>query len=652
MKRNRLAGGNLRLRILLVFMLLLSATHVSATEKVLLENWSLLEQEDKAVGLSFDRYLQTEEGFLYTSNIVLRMGILGGPAQELKIYAELLVDGDYLARSYRLISELGGKQSEVLGVITGNQVTITVTDHDGAEYSSFFSEEGNGLLYFKDSFLDGVVRAKGLKVGERHTARVWDYGSNRFADFTFRVEEKTTYDYGGDYVEVFSITEEEPGQNTWLVSESGDLYRSYDPVEKLGARKVEKEDIPELSAYSLDVLLVPGNVRVAHPFRSVRSVIRVTWEDVDFADFDWTDNRQRLISHTETERAHEALVEIQRDVRDFAGRATLPLTDSEFAPYLVETRFITPSLPELGDLTEAICGEETDGWLVTQKILDWVYQNIRTEMIPQTLTTEEILTGRKGKCAEYAILFAAMARAAGLPTKVALGERYQDGVWVGHMWNEVWLGEWVAVDPSHGQSAPDALLLKFVDSPDVMGTQKVRMGLTGKLGITIEEVTIDEGDGAAAALQTGIRGQIYTNADYLCRMTVPDGYQLIETEEQGMAMLLALKATDPETQVVLLPFSVPEGTAASQILAARIPALQQVLPGFAFLGQRSGEIAGHPAAIGVWTYGHDKRYRQENWIIICGDCGYLFVFNSCIELWDGNEGDFATILEGFELIED
>jgi len=164
----------------------------------------------------------------------------------------------------------------------------------------------------------------------------------------------------------------------------------------------------------------------------------------------------------------------------------LPLTDSEFAPYLVETRFITPSLPELGDLTEAICGEETDGWLVTQKILDWVYQNIRTEMIPQTLTTEEILTGRKGKCAEYAILFAAMARAAGLPTKVALGERYQDGVWVGHMWNEVWLGEWVAVDPSHGQSAPDALLLKFVDSPDVMGTQKVRMGLTGKLGIIIE----------------------------------------------------------------------------------------------------------------------------------------------------------------------
>ena len=115
-------------------------------------------------------------------------------------------------------------------------------------------------------------------------------------------------------------------------------------------------------------------------------------------------------------------------------------------------------------------------------------------------------------------------------------------------------------------------------------------------------------------------------------------------------MLLALKATDPETQVVLLPFSVPEGTAASQILAARIPALQQVLPGFAFLGQRSGEIAGHPAAIGVWTYGHDKRYRQENWIIICGDCGYLFVFTwlSCGMAMKAIRHDSR----GFELLED
>jgi len=60
---------------------------------------------------------------------------------------------------------------------------------------SLFSEEGGAPLYFKDSFLEYIVNTKGLKVGEKHTARVWDYGSNAFADFAFRVEEKTTYQY-------------------------------------------------------------------------------------------------------------------------------------------------------------------------------------------------------------------------------------------------------------------------------------------------------------------------------------------------------------------------------------------------------------------------------------------------------------------------
>ena len=646
-RRNPLLGASC-----LVFALLLFAASVGATETTLSENWCLLEQEDRAVGLSFDRYLKTEDGFLYTSNIALQMGILGGPSQEIKIYAELSMDDDYLARSYRVISELGGRQSQIAGTIAGSQVTVTATDPNGAEYLSLFSEEGGGPLYFKDSFLEYIVNTKGLKVGETHTARAWDYGSNAFVDFVFRVEEKTTYQYKGKPVPVFSIIEEAPGQATWLVSEDGDLYYSYDAVQKLGARRVEKDDVPELSALSLDVLLVPGNIRVAHPFRSLKSAVRVNWEDVDFAEFNLTDNRQELISHTEAGNAHEVLLKIVKDRREFGGRVTLPVTDGEFAAYLADTRFITPSLPEVKDLVGAICGEETDGWLVTQKILGWVYQNMQAEMIPQTLTTEEILAGRRGKCAEYAILFAAMARAAGLPTKVALGERYQDGAWIGHLWNEVWLGEWIAVDPSHGQSAPDALLLKFVDSPEVMGTQKVRMGLIGKLGISIEDVTIDGDDQPAAALQTGIVGQTYTNADYRCRLTAPDGYQLVEAEEQGIPMLVVYKSTDPETQAVLIPFSVPEGTVAAQILGARIPVLAQALPKFAFLGQESGEIVGHPAAIGSWTYEVAKTYKQQNWIIIVKDCGYLFVFNSDRELWDDSVGDFARIREGFEIVED
>ncbi|MEA4884415.1 MAG: transglutaminase-like domain-containing protein [Clostridia bacterium] len=653
MKTDRLPKRGLQLRASLVlFVLLFFAVNASASEITLQETWCLLEQDDRAVGFSLDRCVRTDDGFLYTSNIVLRMGILGGPAQDVKIYAELSVDHDYLARSYRLISELAGKQGQIIGEITDDAVTVTVIDPGGSEYRSMFSRDDDEPLYFKDSFTEYIVNVKGLKIGERHTARVWDYGNDQFSDFAIRVDEETTYEYKGESAPVFFVVEESPGQTTWLVSEDGILYYGYDALERTGSRKVEKEDIPELSALSLDVLLVPGNIRVMHPFRSVKSVIRVAWEDVDIADFAFNDNRQKLIGHTETGKSHEALVEIVKDQRDFAGRAVVPMADSEFAPYLAETRFITPSLPEVKELVGAICGEETDGWLITQKLLGWIYENMQVEMIPQTLTTEEILAGRKGKCVEYAILFAAMARSAGLPTKVAMGERYTNGVWVGHMWNEVWLGEWVAVDASHGQLAPDALLLKFVDSAEVMGTQKVRLGLTGRLGISIEEVVLEQDEELATAMATGIKGQTYTNADYRCRITIPDDYTLVEVEEQGMAMLMAVKPTDPDTQMVLLPFSVPEGTAAPLILSARLPALGQALPGFTLLGQGTGEIAGHPAAVGTWTYEYGKVYKQQNWILINKDCGYLFVFSSALELWDSEAHDFAAAREGFALIVD
>ena len=99
MKINLLIKRNPLLKAtFLTFLLLLFITNVNATETTLSETWSLLEQEEKAIGFSFDRYLRTEEGYLYTSNGVLQLEILGGPAQKMNIYAELCVDKHYLAK--------------------------------------------------------------------------------------------------------------------------------------------------------------------------------------------------------------------------------------------------------------------------------------------------------------------------------------------------------------------------------------------------------------------------------------------------------------------------------------------------------------------------------------------------------------------------
>ena len=52
-----------------------------------------------------------------------------------------------------------------------------------------------------------------------------------------------------------------------------------------------------------------------------------------------------------------------------------------------------------------------------------------------------------GDCNEHTVLFVALARALGLPARTAVGLVYLDGSFYYHAWPEVWLGEWVAVDP-------------------------------------------------------------------------------------------------------------------------------------------------------------------------------------------------------------
>jgi len=56
-----------------------------------------------------------------------------------------------------------------------------------------------------------------------------------------------------------------------------------------------------------------------------------------------------------------------------------------------------------------------------------------------------------GDCNEHAVLLAALGRAVGVPTRLVAGVVYVDGAFLYHAWCEVWLGEWVAVDPAFGR---------------------------------------------------------------------------------------------------------------------------------------------------------------------------------------------------------
>ena len=66
-----------------------------------------------------------------------------------------------------------------------------------------------------------------------------------------------------------------------------------------------------------------------------------------------------------------------------------------------------------------------------------------------------------GDCNDVATLYVALARSAGLPARTVAGLIYLNGRFYYHAWPEVYLGDWVAVDPTFDQYPADATHLRF-----------------------------------------------------------------------------------------------------------------------------------------------------------------------------------------------
>jgi transglutaminase-like putative cysteine protease len=98
-----------------------------------------------------------------------------------------------------------------------------------------------------------------------------------------------------------------------------------------------------------------------------------------------------------------------------------------------------------------------------------------------------VLETRKGDCNEHGTLFTALARAAGIPTKLVLGLVFLDGKFYYHAWNEAFVGKWIAIDPTFGQFPADASHIKFVEGNLNKSAEILR--LVGKIELDVVEAS-------------------------------------------------------------------------------------------------------------------------------------------------------------------
>jgi hypothetical protein len=136
-------------------------------------------------------------------------------------------------------------------------------------------------------------------------------------------------------------------------------------------------------------------------------------------------------------------------------------------------------------LAVRIAGPDRDPRVVAEKINRWVHDSLRkvvTFSVPNAL---EVLRTRRGDCNEHTQLYVALARAIGIPARIATGLAYAGGKFYYHAWPEVYLRDWVAIDPTFGQFPADAAHLRFVVGGLARQTELFR--LIGNLKIQVVE---------------------------------------------------------------------------------------------------------------------------------------------------------------------
>ncbi len=121
----------------------------------------------------------------------------------------------------------------------------------------------------------------------------------------------------------------------------------------------------------------------------------------------------------------------------------------------------------------------------TGLIGQWVYENIEKDLTISMPSAVDILKIRKGDCNEHTSLYTALARAAGLPTKVCIGIVYKDGYFYYHAWPAVYLGSWLPIDPTFGQEVADAAHIKLLEGG--FERQADLMRVVGKISVTVLE---------------------------------------------------------------------------------------------------------------------------------------------------------------------
>jgi len=240
-------------------------------------------------------------------------------------------------------------------------------------------------------------------------------------------------------------------------------------------------------SHTVDIMekfFVPSNREIANVYSVKEALYRLRIPQKVLPKLQLEDRRQTI----EQRKPGEILLRVRA-----LGDADTPASKRPGKKYLKASAYIQSNDPEIIDIAAKAGGDAQTPMDIALRLRAWVYEHIRKKDFSVGFASaKEAAIIRKGDCTEHAILLAALRRARGITSRLAVGLVYFQGRFGYHMWTEAFLNDWTALDAAFNEEIVDATHIKFKttafpgDSPVNPFLDIVT--IIGKIELSIEEL--------------------------------------------------------------------------------------------------------------------------------------------------------------------
>jgi hypothetical protein len=435
------------------------------------DEWFGIYQQARKIGYAHTSVAREADAYHITEESELDILVLGS-VQRVKTVINGYSTKNFILKYFDFTMKSDMTSMDIKGAVVGKQLVLDIATGGQTRKERI----ALGEPPYISPFIKPALLLRGLEQGRTYRFPVFNPATMSTEDSSIVIESKEHIKVGDKDQPVYKLRETYQGMEavSWM-TQDGETIKEESPLgfvllkeTMTEALKRDKEG-PVVDIVALT--MIPSD-----PIKNSTKAkyLKARLKGTVLKGFQLDGDRQTLTGDS---------VEIR--VQDQLASYRLPYADKDRNEYLQPTALIQSDDKRIKEQAAKVLAGEKDAREAAKKLNEWVYTSIEKKPVVSIPSALEVLSQRVGDCNEHTTLYTALARAAGIPTRMIAGIVYVDNGFYYHAWPEVWLGAWTAIDPTFNQFPADATHIRFVTGNLDKQTEILR--LVGKLKVEVLE---------------------------------------------------------------------------------------------------------------------------------------------------------------------